>query len=575
MVGVQERKMAVCKRATFWPMSFFILFLVVLASPRLILAQEEVPPELRTDLLRIVSPADGAVVVPGQTITVVVEVAPGSPFTHIGVIGENIGFSEPKTIPPFDFSLTIPNNLIGPKMLTAVGIISPGDGLFSQSVSVNIETAAALKELKISLRQIDFRFAGAQSALDVTGIFADGTSLNITKSAGTTYSSENDAVAIVDPTGLLTAVGPGTTNIIVAYGSQAVAVPVSVPKTIQGDLDANGRVNRDDLNILLDFLGLLVTDDWTNIPDSLKKPAVVPTDARDLNGDGVVDAQDVRILAGLIGALADLSITNTASPLTVPLGRSVTYTISVVNNGPDPAPNVMVSGVLSGVRFVSSSTTQGSGCSEAAGYVTCHLETLKRKAKARVTIEAVPTQTGDILNVASVNSGVPDPNVANDTAMVTVKVSSDPGVNVPGRMTGKGHIDANGKRHEFNFSIQERTSGKELGRLELRVRDLQAGRAVVGRFLSTSITRLLFSDAPGITPGRRPPPSVDTVEFSGTGHWNGRPSHSFEARATDAGEPGRGRDSFAVTVRDEAGSIVSSVTGNLSGGNIQSLKVQR
>ncbi|MBI4489692.1 MAG: DUF11 domain-containing protein [Deltaproteobacteria bacterium] len=556
-------------------MSSLVLFLLILTFPQLIVAQEEVPPELRTDLLRIVSPADGAVVAPGQTITVVVEVAPGSPFTHIGVIGENIGFSEPKTTPPFDFSLTIPNNLIGQKMLTAVGIISPGDGLFSQSVTVNIETAATLKDLKISLRQIDFRFAGAQSALNVTGIFADGTSLNITKSAGTTYSSENDAVAIVDPTGLVTAVGAGTTNIIVAYGSQAVAVPVSVPKTIQGDFDANRRVDRDDLNILLDFLGLLVTDDWTNIPDSLKRPAVIPSDARDLNGDGVVDAQDVRILAGLIGALADLSITNIASSLAVPLGRSVTYTISVVNNGPDPAPHVMVSDILSGVRFVSSSATQGTGCSEAAGYVTCHLETLKRKAKARVTIEAVPTQTGDILNVASVNSGVPDPTVANDTAMVTVKVSADPGGDVPGRMTGKGNIDANGKRHVFNFSVEERTSGKELGRLELQVRDLQAGGAVLDRFASTSITGLLFSDAPGITPGPRPPPSVDTVEFSGTGRWNGRSGFTFEARGTDAGEPGRGRDSFAITVRDEAGSIVASVSGNLSGGNIQSLKVRR
>ncbi len=50
---------------------------------------------------------------------------------------------------------------------------------------------------------------------------------------------------------------------------------------------------------------------------------------------------------------------------------------------------------------------------------------------------------------------------------------------------------------------------------------------------------------------------------------------TFEARAVDAGEPGRGRDQMSVTVRDRAGEVVASMTGALSGGNIQSLRLIR
>ena len=68
---------------------------------------------------------------------------------------------------------------------------------------------------------------------------------------------------------------------------------------------------------------------------------------------------------------------------------------------------------------------------------------------------------------------------------------------------------------------------------------------------------------------------MDTVTFAGTGVWNGRPGYSFEAVATDAGEPGRGRDWFAITVRDAGGDIVASVNAPISSGNIESLRIHR
>ena len=42
--------------------------------------------------------------------------------------------------------------------------------------------------------------------------------------------------------------------------------------------------------------------------------------------------------------------------------------------------------------------------------------------------------------------------------------------------------------------------------------------------------------------------------------------------AVDAGEPGRGRDSVTMTIRDAAGALVSSANGTITDGNIESLR---
>ena len=73
---------------------------------------------------------------------------------------------------------------------------------------------------------------------------------------------------------------------------------------------------------------------------------------------------------------------------------------------------------------------------------------------------------------------------------------------------------------------------------------------------------------------RRPKPTVDTAVFSGEGLWNGAAGYTFEARASDEGEPGRGRDTFAITIRDVNGQMVADVRGPLAAGNIQSHRLR-
>jgi len=234
--------------------------------------------------ITITSPTNGTRVTPGQTITIQVSTASGASFIAVQVVGEDIGFAPPLTAPPYSFTLTVPSNVVGPRNLTALGITSPENGVFSPSVVIDSETDAIATALHLNISQIFFQRSGQQMPLNVTATFTDGTSLDITKSSLISYSSADSSIATVDPNGRVTAVGPGVTMLNVNYGTLSVQLKVSVPNSIRGDLNGDGRVDKDDLNIILAALNTLSTG---------------PHDARDLNGDGIINALDARILVTL------------------------------------------------------------------------------------------------------------------------------------------------------------------------------------------------------------------------------------------------------------------------------------
>jgi hypothetical protein len=237
--------------------------------------------------LQIISPSDGAVVHPGQLLNVTVVVTGGS-FNGVRVVGEDIAITPPLAAPPYQFTLLIPaSGLIGYAKLTAHGSTGPEVGVFSQPVTINVVPSGPLVSMDVPLTLVTFRYVGQQRPLSVTGKFGDGSSGPITTAPGITYTSSNTSVVSVDATGVMTAVGPGTANVIVGYGGSVSNTAVSVPAAVPGDLDGNGKVNLDDLNALRGSLG---------------DPATGPLDARDLNKNGVIDADDVRLLLGLCGS---------------------------------------------------------------------------------------------------------------------------------------------------------------------------------------------------------------------------------------------------------------------------------
>ncbi len=183
-------------------------------------------------LLQITSPPDGTIVAPGQTITVVVTPAPGVNFILVGILGEHpIGSDQVLSAPPFQFSLTIPTKIsAGRYKIFAFGATAPGKGGQSATISLDVEPSLTITKIRVEPATVTFESAGDRMPLAVFGTFSDGSTMEITRSSRTTYSSNDTRVATVSSTGMVTAVGPGTTGatgVIVRFGNQSVPIPVS------------------------------------------------------------------------------------------------------------------------------------------------------------------------------------------------------------------------------------------------------------------------------------------------------------------------------------------------------------
>jgi uncharacterized repeat protein (TIGR01451 family) len=124
----------------------------------------------------------------------------------------------------------------------------------------------------------------------------------------------------------------------------------------------------------------------------------------------------------------DLVIFKTDSPDPVNAGQQLTYTLSVLNNGPSDATNVNVTDTLpAGVAYRSASTSQGT-FTESGGTVTASLGSLAAGANATVTIvvDVDPSTRGEILNQAEVRADEtetnPDNNVDNEPTVVGAQI---------------------------------------------------------------------------------------------------------------------------------------------------------
>ena len=128
---------------------------------------------------------------------------------------------------------------------------------------------------------------------------------------------------------------------------------------------------------------------------------------------------------------ADLAVTKTIAPTATPLvGSSITYTVTIRNNGPSTATNVAVTdnvpaGLTSVIATPSGATTYNGG----TGVWT--VGTLTNGATATLTIQATVSARGTVVNTATITaSDQADPNSANNTASVSYTTLNTPPVAV-------------------------------------------------------------------------------------------------------------------------------------------------
>jgi uncharacterized repeat protein (TIGR01451 family) len=132
-----------------------------------------------------------------------------------------------------------------------------------------------------------------------------------------------------------------------------------------------------------------------------------------------------------VAPTADLSITKTDSPDPVTTGDDLTYTVTVTNNGPDPATSVVVTDNLPAeTTFVSCSSTGGGVCGGSGNNRTVTFPLLPSGQSATITFVAnVNCSVADgtvISNTATVSSSTPDPDPNNDSSTATTTASNPP-----------------------------------------------------------------------------------------------------------------------------------------------------
>ncbi|MDQ5844333.1 MAG: lamin tail domain-containing protein, partial [Acidobacteriota bacterium] len=117
---------------------------------------------------------------------------------------------------------------------------------------------------------------------------------------------------------------------------------------------------------------------------------------------------------------ADLSISKSDSPDPVAPGRTLTYTLTVTNAGPDAAQSVVVTDNLSSdVTFVDCSSDQGGVCEGSGNNQTIAFSSLASGVTATITIHATvgnSLTTGTVIsNTTSVASATADPIPGNNS----------------------------------------------------------------------------------------------------------------------------------------------------------------
>ena len=267
--------------------------------------------------VNIVSPSDGTTVSADQTLTVSVAVDNSVAAKSVQLIGPAFGISDMVVQAPYNFSVAFSHDGLGPQKVTVMAISGSGEALFSKTIILSVVPASSLVSLSTDFTNIPFSFVGETARVHVAGKFADGSSADVTTLSSTKFSSQSSTVATVDSSGNVVATGTGKTTITVQNGTLAASVSVSVPTTIRGDLNGDGNVDQDDLNLLIAAVGM---------------PATGPFDARALDGAAIIDNRDVQILEGL------------CSPSCIPGGHILP--VNAVVNAASFAANSLAPGAL-------------------------------------------------------------------------------------------------------------------------------------------------------------------------------------------------------------------------------------
>lgn len=186
--------------------------------------------------------------------------------------------------------------------------------------------------------------------------------------------------------------------------------------------DTLAALNRDPLSGRLSFADALTyNQNGVEGLDKVLDLAVSP------DGQSLYTAANAEGKVGVFAtAAADLNLVMKADAQVANAGQHLQYSLTVTNNGSDPATGTIVYDRLpANLSFVGADAGQGS-CDQSSGPVLCHLNTLGPGAIATVNISASVSGTAKFTNSARVAAEERDPNPADNVDSVTLAVNHPP-----------------------------------------------------------------------------------------------------------------------------------------------------
>ena len=223
-----------------------------------------------------------------------------------------------------------------------------------------------------------------------------------------------------------------TYTLTVTNGGPSDATDVVLNDTLPAGVNfvsASDSCSEDNGTVICDIGSLLAGDSATVVF------VVTPESAGDLTNSASVtgsvtdpdDANNIATVTSSVNPSADLSVTKADSPDPVLVGNQLTYTVTITNNGPSDAIDVVVTDTPPRQAVLGSATASLGTCLETSEVVICDIGTLANGDSVTLTLTVTPSaEVGGttITNTVNVASGVSDPDAGNNTASQSTAVAT-------------------------------------------------------------------------------------------------------------------------------------------------------
>lgn len=157
------------------------------------------------------------------------------------------------------------------------------------------------------------------------------------------------------------------------------------------------------------------------------------------------------------GTNSNLALTVTDNPDPVFQNTTLTYTLTVTNNGPKTANSVvLVDELPATATFIS---TSNPNCAHNSGIVTCNFSSINNGAQIQFTIDVMPTTLGPINNYTIVSANENDPDSTNNSDTETTNVIALTGTELA--LVKSDSVDPVPLGGNLTYTIQVTNNGPE------------------------------------------------------------------------------------------------------------------